>query len=117
MAALKMACTAVLVCVMLVVAAHVDATLTCREITNLLSPCVGYVIFGGTVPTICCDGIKALNAASNGKADDRAACRCIKKGLSGISGINYDLVGTLPETCGTTCPYKITPTTDCSKVD
>lgn len=115
-AAFKVAYTTVLVC-MLVAAAHqhVDASLTCAEITTLLTPCIPYAIVGGTVPTICCEGIKTLNAASNGTADDRAACSCIMNGLKPIPGINYDLVGTLPEACGTTCPYKITPTTDCSK--
>ncbi|XP_065626249.1 non-specific lipid-transfer protein 1-like [Quercus suber] len=107
---------AVLVC-MLVVASHVDASLTCAEVTNLLTPCISYAIFGGTVLQLVVKGIKALNAASNTTQDHRAACSCIMDGLSKIPGINYELVGTLPQTCGTTCSYKITPTTDCSKVD
>ncbi|KAK9999338.1 hypothetical protein SO802_018941 [Lithocarpus litseifolius] len=112
----SMVFTTVLVC-MLVVASHVDATITCAEVINLLTQCISYAIFGGTVPLACCEGIKALNAASKTTQDHRAACSCIMDGLSKIPGINYELVGILPKTCGTTCSYKITPTTDCSKVD
>ncbi|KAK9985670.1 hypothetical protein SO802_030621 [Lithocarpus litseifolius] len=74
-----------------------------------------YDIFGRTVSPACCEGIKAFNSASNTTQDHRAACSSIMDGLSKFLGINYELVGTLPETYGTTCPYKITPTTNCSK--
>ncbi|KAG6677936.1 non-specific lipid-transfer protein 1-like [Carya illinoinensis] len=102
---------------MLFVTVHVDATLTCEEVTELLTPCISYAILGGTVPEACCEGIKAVDAVSNTVAEDRATCSCIMDGLSHILLINNDLVATLPEACGTTCPYKITPTTDCSMVD
>ncbi|KAM3692221.1 hypothetical protein ACB098_08G071200 [Castanea mollissima] len=94
--------TVLLVC-MLVSSVHVDASITYAEVATLLTPCISYAIFGGTVPQACCEGVKAVHAGSTTVEDHRAIC-----------GINYDLVGTLPETCGTTCTYKITPTTDCS---
>ena len=100
---------------MLVAAPHVDASITCDELTSLLTQCISYAILGGTVPPACCEGIKAVHAASTTIEDHRATCSCIMDGISKIPGINYELVGTLPETCGTTCTYKITPTTDCSK--
>ncbi|KAG2669824.1 hypothetical protein I3760_14G052400 [Carya illinoinensis] len=73
------------------------------------------MLWGGTVPEACCEGIEAVDAGSNTVAEDRATCSCIMDGLSHILLINYDLVATLPEACGTPCPYKITSTTDCSK--
>ncbi|KAB1225673.1 Non-specific lipid-transfer protein [Morella rubra] len=113
----KMAYTAVLLLAMLVVSARVHASLTCGEITKLLTPCISYAMVGGAVPPDCCKGIYALNAASNTTEDHRAACSCIKDGLSKIPGINYHLVATLPQACNTTCSYTITPTVDCSKVN
>ena len=107
--------TVLLLACMLVFSAHVDASITCAEVTTLLTPCISYAIFGGTVPQACCEGVKAVHAGSTTVEDHRATCSCIMDGISRIPGINYDLVGTLPETCGTTCTYKITPTTDCSK--
>jgi hypothetical protein len=103
-------------CIMLMAAdSHVDASLSCAEITTLLAPCIPYAIIGGTVPTVCCEAITTLDDNSNTVEEDRAACSCIMSGLSLIPGINYDLVSTLPEKCNHTCPYTITATTDCSK--
>ena len=112
-----MAYTAVLIVCMLMAASdhHVDASLTCAEITNLLIPCIPYAVIGGAPPTICCEGLKTVDAASNTVEEDRAGCSCIKNGLAPIPGINYDFVSTLPEKCNHTTPYTITATTDCSK--
>nr|B3A0N2.1 RecName: Full=Non-specific lipid-transfer protein; Short=LTP [Lycium barbarum] len=44
-------------------------------------------------------------------------CGGIKKSAAaGISGINYGIAAGLPGKCGVNIPYKISPSTDCSKV-
>ncbi|XP_059431089.1 non-specific lipid-transfer protein 1-like [Corylus avellana] len=115
-AAFKKAYTIVVIVCMLMANSDVEASLSCPEITTLLAPCIPYAIIGGAVPTVCCKAVTTLDDASNTVEEDRAACSCIMSGLSLIPGINYDLVSTLPEKCNHTCPYTITATTDCSKV-
>ena len=94
---------------MLVAAAYVDATITCAAVLNLLTPCINYVIFGGTVPPACCEGIKALDAASSTTKDHRAACSCIMDDISRIPGINYEVVGTLLRHVALLVPTKSHP--------
>ncbi|KAE8039416.1 hypothetical protein FH972_011828 [Carpinus fangiana] len=142
--ALKMAYTTVVIACMLMAASHhhVDASITCAEITALLTPCIPYALIlmlthlyhalrsqpcwlhasptrssegPYRLPTVCCEAVTTLDDNSNTVEEDRAACSCIMSGLSLIPGINYDLVSTLPEKCNHTCPYTITATTDCSK--
>ncbi|KAK6234523.1 hypothetical protein QUC31_018319 [Theobroma cacao] len=100
---------------MLVAAPYVNATISCEQVTNWLTPCITYGLFGGTVPPGCCEGIKTLNAASNTTEDRRAQCNCVKEGAAKIPGLNYDRVNELPGKCGTTCPYKLSYDLDCSK--
>ncbi|KAB1225675.1 Non-specific lipid-transfer protein 1 [Morella rubra] len=78
----KMAYTAVLLLAMLVVSARVHASITCAEITKLLTPCISYAIVGGKVPPDCCKGLKALDAASTTTQDHRDACMQLHQGRS-----------------------------------
>lgn len=68
------------------------------------------------MPPGCCSGIKSLNAAAKTTPDRQAACNCIKGASKGIPGINYGLASSLPGKCSVSIPYKISPSTDCSKV-
>ncbi|KAK9280157.1 hypothetical protein L1049_013844 [Liquidambar formosana] len=114
-ATLKVACTVVLMC-MMVACPHVDATITCIEVTALLSPCINYGINGGAVPPECCVGVKGIHVASKTTEDRRTACSCIQAGAALIPGINYDLINSLPTQCGVNCNYTVYPSTDCSRV-
>lgn len=115
----KLAYQVVLVVALMFVAApsRVDAaaTLTCEQVTKWLTPCISYGVFGGTVSPECCQGIKDLNAAYYTKDDIRAACTCIHDRAALIPGLDYDRINDIPGLCGTTCPYKVYPSTDCSK--
>ncbi|XWS71948.1 hypothetical protein CRYUN_Cryun03dG0182400 [Craigia yunnanensis] len=101
----------------LMAAPYVSATISCEQVTNWLTPCITYGLFGGTVPSACCAGINTLNAASNTTEDRRAQCNCVKEGAAKIPGLNYDRVNELPGKCGTTCPYKLSHDLDCSKAN
>lgn len=111
---LKLACTVVLVC-LLVTAPQADATVTCSQVTQLLNPCVNYLIYGGAIPSSCCAGVKQVKAAAKTGEDRRTACSCIQDGAAMIPGIDYNLVASLPSQCGVSLPYKISPSTDCSR--
>ncbi|KAI5321530.1 hypothetical protein L3X38_030601 [Prunus dulcis] len=107
-----------LICILVTAPCVTNATITCGEVTALLTPCIPFGVFGGTVPPDCCKGIKGLNAAQNATAEDRRiACSCIQEGAAMIPGINYDRINTLGDVCGSPCPYKVYPSTDCSKVN
>ncbi|EOY34699.1 PREDICTED: non-specific lipid-transfer protein 1 [Theobroma cacao] len=96
---------------------HVNAAITCEEVTYYLIPCIGYGVFGGTVAPSCCTGIKTLDAAAKTTEDRREKCNCVKEGAARIPGLNYTRVNEIPGLRGTTCPYKVTPDVDCSKVN
>ncbi|XP_022728711.1 non-specific lipid-transfer protein 1-like [Durio zibethinus] len=94
---------------------HVNAAITCEQVTYFLIPCISYGVFGGTVDPNCCTGIKTLDAAAKTMEDRRKKCNCVKEGAARIPGLNYDRVNEIPGKCGITCPYKVTPDVDCSK--
>ncbi|KAK8489714.1 hypothetical protein V6N13_093077 [Hibiscus sabdariffa] len=96
---------------------HARAAITCDQVTYLLIPCIGYGLFGGTVAPTCCTGIKTLEADAKTAEERRKKCECVKEGAARIPGLNYDRVNEIPAKCGTTCPYKLTPDVDCSKVN
>lgn len=91
------------------------SNITCEQVTNWLMPCIGYGVFGGTVPPECCKGLKELIAAKHTQEDRRVSCHCIQDGAAKIPGIDYDRINNLPGLCGTSIPYKIYPSTNCSR--
>ncbi|GMN23365.1 hypothetical protein TIFTF001_000106 [Ficus carica] len=92
-----------------------DATLTCEQVTEWLTPCIPYGVYGGTVAPECCSGIYKLNAAYKSNDDIRAACTCIQDGAAAIPLLDYDRINEIPGLCGTSCPYKVYPSTNCSR--
>ncbi|KAI9161788.1 hypothetical protein LWI28_020680 [Acer negundo] len=112
----KVALIVVLVSISLI-PPHVNAEVTCEQITMWLTPCIGYSVLGGVVPAACCEGIKTCIAAKKTKKDRQLGCNCVKDLAAKIPGLNYDRVNEIPGICGTTVPYKITPDLDCSKVN
>lgn len=97
------------------IAPPVDAEITCQQVEMLLTPCIGYSMMGGMVPSSCCEGIKKCLAAKKTAEDRREGCYCVKDMAAKIPLINYDRVNEIPGVCGIKVPYKITPSLDCSK--
>ncbi|PIA32469.1 hypothetical protein AQUCO_04500226v1 [Aquilegia coerulea] len=110
--------TCVLVACMLVMSAScAEATITCGFVASKVAPCVNYLRgTGGAVPPACCTGVRTINAAATSTPDRQTACRCLKTTASSIKGLNQGLVSSLPNKCGVSIPYPISPSTDCSKV-
>ncbi|XP_061356957.1 non-specific lipid-transfer protein 1-like [Gastrolobium bilobum] len=116
MAVTKVALVAAVMICMLIAGSHAEANLTCDQVTIWLTPCISYAVLGGSVSPMCCQGIHSLNAAYKNADDRRGACQCIKDKAAYILGIDYNRVNAIPGKCGTKCPYKVYPSTDCSKV-
>ncbi|OMO94383.1 Plant lipid transfer protein/Par allergen [Corchorus olitorius] len=111
--AIKFACVAIL-CMALVSAPLAEGGITCPQVTSSMAACIPY-LKGGPLTQGCCNGVRNLNSAAKTTADRQAACSCLKTAANAISGINFGLAGELPSKCGVSIPYKISPSTDCSK--
>ncbi|TJX43195.1 hypothetical protein E8P77_30490 [Soehngenia saccharolytica] len=114
MAALKLVC-ALLLCIL--VTAPVTNAITCGQVTGSLAACIPYLRTGGRAPPPpCCNGVRSLNSAARTTRDRQAACNCLKQAYGTIRGINPNVAAGLPRQCGVSIPYKISPNTDCAKV-
>lgn len=94
--------------------------MTCGQVVSNLTPCISYVVYGGTnVPEQCCNGIRNLYGMAQTKPDRQAVCNCIKNAVrnSGFtySHFNLNLAANLPKNCGVNIPYQISPDTDCTR--
>ncbi|CAK7339023.1 unnamed protein product [Dovyalis caffra] len=105
-----------LLIVMVVGAPLAQAAISCGQVTSSLSQCIGYVQKGGAVPPLCCSGIRSVNSAAKTTPDRQGVCNCLKSLAGRLSGVRYDLAAGLPSKCGVSIPYKISPSTDCSRV-
>ncbi|KAJ9543338.1 hypothetical protein OSB04_023045 [Centaurea solstitialis] len=100
----------------MVVSAPYTEAISCGQVVGSLSPCLDYLTNGGDVPPGCCSGVVGLNDAAKTPADRQATCGCLKSVYASNSGINPSNAASLPGKCGLSIPYKISPNTDCSKV-
>ncbi|KAK3444833.1 hypothetical protein EUGRSUZ_A00724 [Eucalyptus grandis] len=115
MASLKLVCLA-LVVGLVVAVPLTESAVTCGQVASCVAPCLGYLRAGGTLPSACCSGIRSLNSAARTTPDRQTACRCLQSAAGNIRGLNLGLVSALPGKCGVSVPYKISPSTDCSRV-
>ncbi|KAL7616722.1 hypothetical protein Lser_V15G02749 [Lactuca serriola] len=103
----------VVVTCMVVAAPYAEAAITCGQVVSSLSQCASYLRNGGAVPPACCSGVKSLNSAARTTPDRQTVCGCLKRASGGVNAGN---AASLPGKCGVNIPYKISPSTDCSKV-
>ncbi|KAL2500378.1 Non-specific lipid-transfer protein 3 [Forsythia ovata] len=108
------------ICLVLIAVALVaplaEAAVSCGTVVSNLRPCLPYVQGGNVVPAACCGGIKSLYGAAKTTQDRQSVCNCLKSLAGSYSGINFGKAAGLPGKCGVSIPYKIAPSTDCSKV-
>lgn len=110
---LKLAC-AVFMC-MVVVAPHAEAAITCSAVTKNIASCVAYLKGGSSPSDACCTGVKTLKNLASTPADKKTACNCLKSAASSIKGLVEKNAAALPDSCGVSISYSISPQTDCSK--
>ncbi|GER55330.1 non-specific lipid-transfer protein [Striga asiatica] len=107
------------IAVMVVVAANgprVEAAIGCGSVVSYLQSCVAYVTNKGPIGS-CCSGVNGLYVAAKTKEDRQSVCVCLKTVAASYYGLDLDKVEGLPATCGIDIPYKISPSTDCAKVN
>ncbi|KAL0456412.1 UNVERIFIED_CONTAM: Non-specific lipid-transfer protein 2 [Sesamum latifolium] len=91
-----------------------EAAVSCGTVVSYLNPCLPYVTGSGALGG-CCAGIKGLYGAAQTTADRQSVCNCLKSLAGEVSGVNLGKAAGLPSQCGLSIPYKISPSTDCSK--
>nr|AGL08240.1 non-specific lipid transfer protein 1 [Cuphea paucipetala] len=97
---------------------RVESAVSCSQVVNYLTPCVNYVINGGTVSRQCCGGVRSLYTAAGTTKDRQDVCNCIKSVVNGVpvSPTYINNAASLPSKCGVRLPFKISPSTDCKSV-
>ncbi|XP_021851884.2 LOW QUALITY PROTEIN: non-specific lipid-transfer protein 1-like [Spinacia oleracea] len=111
----KLGCALLIMCMLM----HVEAAVTCGQVTSSLAPCIGYLEGNGSPSPAkaCCGGIKSLNSMASTPDDRKAACGCLKSAAASVKGINYSAASSLPAKCGVNIPYPFSTSTDCSKIN
>nr|XP_009778825.1 PREDICTED: non-specific lipid-transfer protein 1-like [Nicotiana sylvestris] len=102
---------------MMVAAPPAKAELTCDTVYSNLQPCLTYVLFGFSLPSDCCDGVKSLISTATTTADRQSACSCVKSLASRATGDELSRAAGIPGKCGANVPFDISPNVDCSKVN
>ncbi|KAK4425049.1 Non-specific lipid-transfer protein 2 [Sesamum alatum] len=92
-----------------------EAAIDCDNVVSYLNPCLPYVTGKGAMGE-CCNGVKGLYAAAKSTPDRQTVCKCLKSLYGSYSNVNMDKAAGLPDQCGVSIPYKISFSTDCSKV-
>ncbi|KAL0456416.1 UNVERIFIED_CONTAM: Non-specific lipid-transfer protein [Sesamum latifolium] len=93
-----------------------EAAIGCSTVISYLNPCISYVTGKGPLVAGCCGGINGLYAAAKTTPDRQSVCNCLKSLAGSTPGVNLSIAAGLPGKCGVSIPYKISPSTDCSRV-
>ncbi|KAE8702849.1 Non-specific lipid-transfer protein [Hibiscus syriacus] len=101
---------------LLVVSPIATTALTCGDVSSKMAACVRYLQNGGTVPVLCCNGVRGLNGIARTTPDRQTACRCLQNAARSIPNIKPPLAESLPGKCGVNIPYKISTSTNCNSV-
>ncbi|KAK6164208.1 hypothetical protein DH2020_001072 [Rehmannia glutinosa] len=91
-----------------------EAAIGCGTVVSYLNSCIPYLTGKGPLGS-CCGGVKGLNSAAKTTPDRQSVCGCLKS-IAGSYSVNLGKAAGLPGQCGVSIPYKISPSTDCSKV-
>ncbi|KAM7263408.1 hypothetical protein ACFE04_001091 [Oxalis oulophora] len=93
-----------------------EASVSCTTVTSDLSACYSYLTNGGTPSSSCCSNIQSLYGSATTKEDAQGICTCLKQLYSTYgSYINLTYAEDVATKCGVNVPYKISPSTDCSR--
>jgi len=94
-----------------------NASLTCDEVKQNLTPCLAYVTSppASSPSDQCCNGVRAVNDNAQAKPDRQDVCRCLKSIITGVPGLNGTVASTLPSNCGVNFGCPISPDMDCDK--
>ncbi|TKW21766.1 hypothetical protein SEVIR_4G142800v4 [Setaria viridis] len=93
------------------------ADIACPDVLNDMEPCLSFLQGGDASPSgQCCAGVRALYSAADTTADRRATCECLKTAYSQVHA-QLSAARALPEECGLSLSYPITPDIDCNTIE
>ncbi|MED6106890.1 hypothetical protein PIB30_008894 [Stylosanthes scabra] len=116
MASIKVVACVFMVCMAIVGAPMVQASISCGQVASALAPCITYLKGGPAPSAACCSGVKSLVAAAQTTPDRQTACNCLKSAAGSISGLIPANAASLPGKCGANIPYKISTSTNCATI-
>ncbi|KAL5708578.1 hypothetical protein ACHQM5_019361 [Ranunculus cassubicifolius] len=90
------------------------SAITCTDVVKDLSPCIKYLVNGGSPSTACCAGATNLMNSASTSADKKTACTCIQSTAAKVK-VNSAAAQALPGSCGITLPFTVSASVDCSK--
>ncbi|KAL1535362.1 Non-specific lipid-transfer protein 2 [Salvia divinorum] len=111
---MKLMCSVLIAAALIAAIAPPSEALGCGEVVSYLGPCIPYVTNRGALGA-CCGGVKGLYSAAKTTQDRQTVCICLKSLARSYRGVNFGKAAGLPGKCGVSVPYKISPSTDCSK--
>ncbi|KAL0377100.1 UNVERIFIED_CONTAM: Non-specific lipid-transfer protein 2 [Sesamum calycinum] len=93
-----------------------EAAISCGTVFSYVKSCIQYVTGKGPLGGGCCNGVKGLYSVAKTTSDRQSVCNCLKSIAASTPGVNLGTAAGLPGKCGVSIPYKISPSTDCSRV-
>ncbi|KAK7294821.1 hypothetical protein RJT34_17718 [Clitoria ternatea] len=109
----KLACVVVACMVMLGGAPKMAQGITCGQVTGNLAPCLFYLLQGGSVSRVCCNGVRNVLGGATTTSDRQTVCSCLKTAAHNF-GITGEYAHSLPSLCKVNVPYKISASTNCT---
>ncbi|XP_075475852.1 non-specific lipid-transfer protein 8-like [Primulina tabacum] len=92
-----------------------EAAISCSDVIMDMQPCINYLISGiGLPPAPCCAGVSNLASTATTTPDKQTACTCLKNASRNIN-LKPELAKSLPENCGISLPFAVSPDVDCSE--
>nr|XP_043610356.1 non-specific lipid-transfer protein 1-like [Erigeron canadensis] len=113
---MKLSLAVALVVVLMTLAAPEVEGVTCGEVVRAGAPCLGYLRNGGAPSSACCSGIRDLKNKARSTANRKTICSCLKSASSSYRGISGNYASSLPSKCSINFPYKLSPSTDCNRI-
>nr|AZZ09239.1 lipid transfer protein 4 [Tanacetum parthenium] len=114
---MKLSCVVVMMVVLLALSASEVEAITCGQVVSAVAPCLGYLRNGGAPSPSCCNGVKGLRNNARTTGDRKTVCNCLKSASSSYRGVSGSYAASLPGKCGVNLPYKISPSTDCNRIN
>lgn len=115
MANMKVACMAVVMCMMVVSTTQAPVRPICDQVNETLGDCLDYLTVGVKDPSsLCCDGVKELSTRANTTAIRQKACNRAKDIAMHTSNFNNLRGSGLGLRCGALLPFPISSNADCA---
>ena len=115
MANMKIACMAVVMCMMVVSTTQAPVRPICDQVNFTIGDCLDYLTGDVKDPSpLCCDGVEELSTRANTTALRQKACNRAKDIAMHTLNFNNLRGSGLGLRCGTLLPFPISSNSDCA---